>query len=453
MKLDTSFNDKILEIMFESSYYGTVIVDSNGIIKFMSEKYCEFLEENQSNIIGQHVTNVIENTRMHLVPQIGNKEIADLQFLKGTFVIANRIPIFDNDTVIGAIGTIIYRDLHEWKSMNDHIQDLLEKYNLYQSEKSKTNGARYSLNDLIGISNDIRDIKDQVIRLAKGDISVLIRGESGTGKEIVAQSIHQCSERFDKPFIKVNCGAIPEGLLESELFGYEEGSFTGAKKGGKPGKFQIADGGSVFLDEIGDMPQYLQVKLLRVLQEKEIEPIGAEQPKQINVRIIAATSRPLEELIAEGKFRKDLYYRINAVELYIPPLRDRPEDISLLVKHLLRDVTSRINKRVISIDSNVISLLNQYNWPGNVRELENVIEAAVHLTKNDKITTDTLPEYLRTKAKEKNLKQIVEDTEKRSIEKHLKQFNFDKRKVAEVLGIGYSTLYEKIKKYGIKQYR
>ncbi|WP_010531787.1 sigma-54 interaction domain-containing protein [Lentibacillus jeotgali] len=454
MKLETSFNDKILEIIFESSYYGTVIVDSDGNIKFMSKNYCAFLGKEQSQVVGQHVTDVIENTRMHLVAQIGSKEIADLQFLKGTFVIANRIPILENGTIIGAIGTIIYRDLHEWKSMNDHIQDLLSEYNLYPPEPSKTNGARYSLDDLIGISSEIHNLKEKVMLLAKGNISVLIRGESGTGKEIIAHSIHQNSERSDKPFIKVNCGAIPMDLLESELFGYEEGSFTGAKRGGKPGKFQIADGGSIFLDEIGDMPQYLQVKLLRVLQEKEIEPVGATEPKKIDVRVIAATSRSLEELLDEGTFRKDLYYRINAVELYIPPLRERPEDISVIVKHLLKKVTARINKRVVPIDSNVMSLLEQYNWPGNVRELENVIEAAVHLTNNDNITADDLPEYIvRAEAKERGLKQIVEDTEIMVIEKHLKRFNFDKRKVAGVLGIGYSTLYEKMKKYGIKLYR
>ncbi|RYG73050.1 PAS domain-containing protein [Lentibacillus lipolyticus] len=452
MELDTSFNDKILEIIFESSYYGTVIVDNNGVIRFMSENYCEFLEADQNDVIGQHVTNVIENTRMHLVAQTGNREIADLQFLRGTFVIANRIPIMDNDVIIGAIGTIIYRDLHEWKNMNNHIQDLLRKYNLYQAESSQVNGAQYSLTDLIGISSEIQELKEQVKRLAAGDISILIRGESGTGKEIIAHSIHQNSDRFDRPFVKVNCGAIPEQLMESELFGYEEGSFTGAKRGGKPGKFKIADGGSIFLDEIGDMPQYLQVKLLRVLQEKEIEPIGAERPKKIDVRIIAATSRPLDVLMEEGNFRKDLYYRINAFELYIPPLRDRPEDISVLVKHLLKEVTTRINKRVLSIDPDAISFLNQYNWPGNVRELENVIEAAVHLTSGDVITPTNLPDHIKQpKTRENSLKQMMENTEKSIIEMYLKKFNFDKRKAAHALGVGTSTLYEKVKKYGIKQ--
>jgi transcriptional regulator with PAS, ATPase and Fis domain len=291
-----------------------------------------------------------------------------------------------------------------------------------------------------------------VKRLARGDISVLIRGESGTGKEIIAHSIHQLSGRSDKPLVKINCSSIPEHLLESELFGYEEGAFTGAKKGGKIGKFQFADGGTVFLDEIGDMPQQMQVKLLRVLQEKEFEPVGSLYPKKLNVRVIAATNRPLEKLVEEKLFREDLFYRINAVQLFVPPLRDRIEDIPLLVDYFFKKITARIGKRVTSIHPEVISLIEQYNWPGNIRELENVIDAGVHLSNEEVMGKDAIPDYLKlhnVNMKELSLKDCVEETEKKEIERALRRFKFDKKRVAEALGIGNSTLYDKIRKYQI----
>ncbi|MGE7781053.1 sigma-54 interaction domain-containing protein [Peribacillus sp. NPDC097264] len=446
--------NKLLDMVFESAYYGTVIVDSNGKIQYISNKYCEFLNVERSTVIGEHVTNVIENTRLHLVVQIGKSEIADIHFIRGDFVIANRIPIIENKKIIGAIGTIMFRDIDDWNKTNSHIKEILTKHNFYRSEKVVTNGVKYSLHNLIGKSKQIQQLKERVKSVARGDISVLVRGESGTGKEIIAHSIHQLSERSDKPLVKINCSSIPEHLLESELFGYEEGAFTGAKKGGKIGKFQLADGGTVFLDEIGDMPQQMQVKLLRVLQEKEIEPVGSLYPKKLNVRVVAATNRPLEKLVEEKEFREDLFYRINAVQLFVPPLCDRTEDIPLLVEYFLKKVTARIGKRVTSIHPEVLSLIEQYNWPGNVRELENVIDAGVHLSDDEVMRKDSLPDYLKcykAKIKEASLKDSVEEVEKKTIESALRRFKFDKKRVAEALEIGNSTLYDKIKKYKINQ--
>ncbi|WP_348775049.1 sigma 54-interacting transcriptional regulator [Psychrobacillus sp. NEAU-3TGS] len=331
------FNHKLLDVVFENANYGTIIIDNNGKIQYISNKYCEFLEVKRETLIGGYIVDYIENTRLHLVVQTGKSEMGDLQFLRGSFVITNRIPIFDDKEIIGAIGTIIFRDLDDWKKMNSHIKDLLARNNLYTPDGDQGNGARYSLHDLIGDSHAMNELKARVKRVAGGDISVLIRGESGTGKEIIAQSIHQLSPRSTKPFVSVNCGSIPEHLIESELFGYEEGAFTGAKKGGKVGKFQSAEGGTIFLDEIGDMPQHMQVKLLRVLQEREYEPVGAAHPKKVNVRVIAATNRPLEKMMENREFREDLYYRINAIQLVSPPLRERTEDIPLLIHHFLKD--------------------------------------------------------------------------------------------------------------------
>ncbi|WP_430039447.1 sigma-54 interaction domain-containing protein [Peribacillus simplex] len=445
-------NNKLLDMVFESTYYGIVIVDSHAKIQYISNKYCEFLNVERSTVIGEHVTNIIENTRLHLVVQIGKSEIADIHFLRGDFVIANRIPIIENEEIIGAMGTIMFRDLDDWNKMNSHIKEILTKHNFHKNERDVTNGVKYSLHNLIGNSQEIQQLKERVKRVARGDISVLIRGESGTGKEIIAHSIHQLSGRSEKPLVKINCTSIPEHLLESELFGYEEGAFTGANKGGKIGKFQFADGGTIFLDEIGDMPQQMQVKLLRVLQEKEFDPVGSLYPKKLNVRVIAATNRPLEKLVEEKLFREDLFYRINAVQLFVPPLRDRIEDIPLLVDYFFKKVTARIGKRVTSIHPEVLSLIEQYNWPGNIRELENVIDAGVHLSNDEVMEKDALPDYLKrhkVKMKEESLKDIVEETEKKAIERALRRFKFDKKRVAEALGIGNSTLYDKIKKYRI----
>ncbi|WP_338450689.1 sigma 54-interacting transcriptional regulator [Niallia oryzisoli] len=445
-------NNQLLDIVFESTYYGTVIVDSDEKIQYMSKNYCEFLGLERELVIGHHVTNIIENTRMHLVVQTGKTEIADLQFLHGNYLITNRMPIIENNKIIGAIGIILFRDLADWKSLNSHINEILTKHNFFKQEWEFPKGVRYTLNDLIGKSPKIQELKDRVIKVAVGDISVLIRGESGTGKEVIAHSLHQLSGRSEKPFVKVNCGSIPEHLIESELFGYEEGAFTGAKKGGKPGKFQLADGGTIFLDEIGDMPLHMQVKLLRVLQEKEYEPVGSMYPKKVNVRVIAATNRPLEKMIEQKRFREDLFYRINAIQLFIPALRDRMEDLPLLVDHFLKRSASKIGKRVTSIHPEVLLLMQQYEWPGNIRELENVIDAGVYLTANKEIQIEDLPEYLKNhsfETEERSLKDIVEKTERKVIEDALKRFNFDKNKAAAALGIGNSTIYEKIKKYQI----
>lgn len=444
------FNHQLLDIVFESANYGTVIVDRNGKIQYMSNQYCEFLEVNREDVIGEYVANLIENTRMHLVVQTGQSEMADLQFLRGSFVIANRIPIIENKEIIGAIGTILFRDLHDWKEMNNNIKELLARNNLYHPEDEPTSGINYTIHDLKGNSNAIIELKERIKRVAEGDISILVRGESGTGKEIIAQSIHQLSSRSQKPFVSVNCGAIPEHLIESELFGYEEGAFTGAKKGGKIGKFQLADGGTLFLDEIGDMPQHMQVKMLRVLQEGEVEPVGSLQSQKVDVRIVAATNRPLERMVENSEFREDLFYRINAMQLMVPPLRDRAEDIPILVQHFLEKITSRIGKRVQSVQEDVLALFQRYNWPGNIRELENILNASVHLSSDSLIGMTDLPDYLTKETRgiqKKTLKEIVEETERQAIERALKNCQYDRNKAAMMLGIGNSTIYEKIKKY------
>lgn len=447
------FKEEVVKSFFESVYDGVVIVDSDGIVQYMSENYCRFLKVTGSDVTGTNVEQIIENTRMHIVAKTGKEEISDLQLLRGSYVVANRIPIFHNNVVTGAIGTVIFSDLEKWKKMNVHIKNLLTELNFYQQEWQETNGANYSLQDLVGRSTKIHQLKEHVLKLASGDISVLIRGESGTGKELIAHSIHQLSERSRKQFVKVNCGSIPEHLLESELFGYVEGAFTGANKGGKMGKFKFADGGTIFLDEIGDMPDYMQVKLLRVLQEKEIEPVGSLHSEKVDVRIITATNMPIEKKIELSKFREDLFYRINAAQLHLPPLRERREDLEILAYHFLKKVNSRMNKRINLIEEDAMALIKSYHWPGNIRELENAIEVAVHLCEGETIGIHALPEYLKNdnwNIEKKTLKQLMDERERHIVEGALKKHHYDKIKAAGMLGIGKSSLYDKIKKHKIK---
>ncbi|MCP3741083.1 sigma-54 interaction domain-containing protein [Rossellomorea sp. BNER] len=445
-KVSIEMVEKILEIAYE----WLVVVDNEGYIIYINASYCRFLEVDRKEAIGKHVTEVIENTRMHLVASSGKEEVADLQYIRGNYMIANRIPIVVNNQVIGALGTVIFRDTSEWMQMSTHVKNMMSKIQSYIQDIN--NGVKYTLEDILGGSPQIQELKDKVKMISPSDISVLIRGESGTGKELFAHSIHQLSERSQQPFIKVNCAAIPEHLLESELFGYEEGAFTGAKKGGKKGKFQLADGGTLFLDEIGDMPLNMQVKLLRALQEGEVEPIGGTKTDSVDVRIIAATNRPLEKMMEEKRFREDLYYRINVVPFQIPPLRERHADIQLLAQHFIEKSSSKSGKRMLGFEQDVLDLFCSYSWPGNIRELENVIEASTYLSNSKLITSESLPEYIQStsiyKVGSKNLKEILEETEKKIVAQSLQQFS-DKRAAAKALGISKSSMYEKLNKYDL----
>ncbi|WP_181347390.1 sigma-54-dependent Fis family transcriptional regulator [Thalassobacillus sp. CUG 92003] len=447
------YRNNVLETLFGNVEHCIVVVDAEGKVSYMNESYCRFLAVDQDVITGQHVTDVIENTRMHIVVETGKEEMADLQQIRGDYMVAHRIPLWEEGEVIGALGMVLFRDTDEWKIMNSHIKDLLLELETYRSQMQQQNGAKYALHDIITSSPEVLQLKETIRKTAHSDVSVLLRGESGTGKELFAHSIHHLSERSTKPFVKVNCAAIPEHLIEAELFGYQEGAFTGAKKGGKPGKFQLAHGGTLFLDEIGDMPLHAQVKILRALQEGEVEAVGAVHPQDVDVRIVAASNQSLETMIKEQRFREDLFYRINVVQIDIPPLRERTGDIKILSKYLLQKVGERTGKRVQGFSQTVEELFQQHRWPGNVRELENVIESAVHMTDHETIDYEDLPHHLHpdgpVTVEGESLKEIVEHTEKRAILKALEEADGDKSVAAKQLGIGKSSLYEKVKKYNL----
>lgn len=331
--------------------------------------------------------------------------------------------------------------------------------------------ATYTIDNIIGQSSQISNVKNLCIKASKSTSNVLILGESGTGKELVAQSIHNASSRNKEPFIAINCGALPKGLIESELFGYEGGSFTGANKEGKPGKFELADGGTIFLDEIGDMPVDTQVSLLRLLQSKEIVRIGGSKARSIDIRVIAATNKNLYESINNKSFREDLYYRLNVLTITVPPLRGRINDMKILINHFINHYNITLNKNISNIDIEAFEALSKYSWPGNVRELENVIERAINIVEKNTITIQDLPIEFQNLVNDNNFNKKsasikisplknntfdydLEDKktnfEKDEIVKSLTINSGNAVKAAEFLGISRRTLYRKIEKYNIK---
>ena len=313
---------------------------------------------------------------------------------------------------------------------------------------------KYTYHKIVSRNKKILETLDDLTDIAASDATVLIQGESGTGKELFANALHELSPRKDKPFIKVNCGALPETLLESELFGYKRGAFTDAKKD-KPGRFQLAEGGTIFLDEIGEISKNIQVKLLRVLEKKEYEPLGSVQTEKANVRIIVATNQNLRVLVQRGDFREDLYYRLNVITLNISPLRERKEDVPLLIEHFMDSFNQTVEGKINGISAPAMKILLNHAYPGNVRELENIIEHAFILCRENYIAPKHLPDYLtdrfpRQTVKGKKLEDLVDSFEKELIEETLKQYGGNIERVAEELGVHRSTLWRKMKKNNIK---
>jgi len=342
-----------------------------------------------------------------------------------------------------------------------NVERAIHAYNLYfQNVKLKEELEYiYEEKKLIGKSKAMQHVHDLIIKVAENDsVNVLITGESGTGKELVAREIHERSSRADMPFVPINCSAIPESLLESEIFGYEKGAFTGAVSS-REGKFKRANGGTVFLDEIADMPLSMQVKLLRVIQDREVTPVGGDEPISVNIRIISATNKNIEELIKKGQFRDDLFYRLNVIPIHIPPLRERKEDIPLLVQHIINRLNIKLKKNVTSLPDEIMKKLCEYSFPGNVRELENMLERAFIISGSDMLNIQHFPmlnnisNISELKNQPFNLKEAVKqakkEVEKKIIEKTLKQTNWNRLKAAKILGVDYKTLRNKLKELNI----
>jgi PAS domain S-box-containing protein len=444
-----------LESVIESLFEGIVVVDKNGIITMINQAYGDFLGIEPRDAVGRPATDIIPNTRMHLVVQSRKAEIGEVQRIGDNNVVVTRIPIVKDGEITGAVGKVLFKDVKDLRTMANKLNQLQSELEYYKEELHKTYGGKYTIEGIISRSEKMEWLKSIAAKAAKGHSTVLILGESGTGKELFAHAIHQASPRKNGPFIKVNCAAIPEPLLESELFGYEDGAFTGARKGGKPGKFELANGGSIFLDEIGDMTMAMQVKLLRVLQEKEVERLGGTNTSTVDVRVITATNKELEQLVKQGKFRPDLYYRLNIISLSLPPLRERYEDIPLLCNVLLQKISNTINTSIKGISPAVMKLFTEYSWPGNVRELENVLERSVNLMDDEEfIMLEHLPPTIKKTYKvieetAVDIYSVLENAERQAICKALEAMEGNKSKAAQLLGLHRSGFYKRLKKYNI----
>lgn len=419
------------------------------------------------------VGRVVESGSPIIVPDIGKEplflnrtgariEKDNVSFLCVPIKIKNEILGVLSADRIFANSVALKEDLRVLEIVATLIGQAIKIYEAYEAEKAEKEKlffevkSKYSLPNIISVSEKMEEVIRMAVKVANTKATILLRGESGTGKELLARAIHYEGNRSRGPFIALNCAALPETLLEAELFGYEKGAFTGAYTS-KPGKFELANGGTIFLDEIGDVSQTIQVKLLRVIQEQTFERLGGTKPIKVDVRIIAATNRDLERMVKEGKFREDLYWRLNVVPIFIPPLRERREDIPLLIDHFLEKFGKEYNKRV-KMTKGALEVLLSYNWPGNVRELENTMERIIVLTEKEIIDEEDIPSYIREATKKQpsslvrgnSLTEDVENLERERILDALMKTNFNKSKAAKLLGITLRQIGYKIRKYGIE---
>jgi PAS domain S-box-containing protein len=443
------------KLILDSVYNGILVADADGYVTHFNKPYGQFLGVDPEAQIGKHVTDVIENTRMHIVAKTGEPEICWSHRIKGQNMVVQRIPIKKDGKVIAVFGQVMFKDVSDVGKLAKKLSLLESKVEFYEQELISLRSTRYTIDSIVGVSNYMVDLKAEALKAARTRLPVLITGHSGTGKELFAQAIHCASGRRMYPFIRINCAAIPKDLLESELFGYEKGAFTGAKSDGKPGKFELAHHGTVFLDEIGDLPLEMQPKLLRVLEEKEFERIGATSLLRADFRLIAASNQNLEEMVSQGRFRQDLFYRLNVIPLHIPPLKERREDIIPMSYHLLKEIVADARLREIKIDPRAEEVLRNYDWPGNVRELSNVLERVSCSLEKDTIHARDLPFYLRgekTNSAEHgraSLKDVKSASEEEAIRQALAATNNNKARAAALLGIHRTLLYKKMKRYGL----
>lgn len=436
---------------------GFIITDTEGNVGEINKQYADFFGKSRSEIIGKSILNIIPNSKMiDIVKHKFSEEDAVHKYIdgeaKGNSVIVSRSYVEDEDgNVVAGVAQVKFKV--QTLAVAKKLMNEYEELEYYREEFQNQN----RVDNIIGSDTKFREIVKECLKVAKTDIPVLLTGETGTGKEVMAKALHTNSLRYDKPFVSINCAAIPFELLESELFGYMDGAFTGAKRGGKKGKFQLANGGTIFLDEIGDMPSSMQAKLLRVLQEKEIEPLGSEKSIPLDVRVVAATRQDLEAKMKDGSFREDLYYRLSVFNIHIPPLRERGGDSLELAEFFLDELNHKY-KTYKTFSKAVKAYFLKYQWPGNVREVNNVVQSAYAISTENIIDINDIPARMLQQEKpainldknKKSLGQMVDDYEKEVILELLKKHKGNCLEAAKEAGIHKSNFYRKLQKYGIK---
>ncbi|MDD4726963.1 MAG: sigma 54-interacting transcriptional regulator [Tissierellia bacterium] len=432
--------DELINLTIDNLDSGIIYTDIDNKILFLNSVTVDKIKLAQGKIIGKDMADYLPLSVVNIRPNIRKEVKLDINGHKESFIFS-RIPILVENNITGNLYTI-----------HDSSKIIHDAYNIMNVN------LNIDFNSIIGESKEINEVKELAKNVARSKSTIMIRGESGTGKELFARAIHNESPRRNEPFIAINCASIPENLLESELFGYEEGAFTGASKSGKIGKFELANNGTLFLDEIGDLPLHLQPKLLRVLQEESFTKLGGKDLISVNFRLITATNQNLEEMVEKGQYRDDLYYRLSVIPIEIPPLKDRGEDINILSKYGLQKYMQKLNKSNIVFSDEVKDIFRSYSWPGNIRELENCIEYLVNTIKGNVIMKSDLPKNLQNFGANDNrrinasLKDIMDDYENKVIKGLIKEYGATaeaKVKISEILDINLATLYRKLNKYNL----
>lgn len=451
-------NHDVYEFYLEN-IQGLMVINAESKLIYMNKQCADYIKMDLEKSLGKNILEVFPPSKMQQL-LTGNKTLnTDFYFHDGRMSVSTQAQLRKGNEIVGVLEYDIVQDL-------DSLEDLMEKYahvlneelKYYKEQFRKLSRTKYSIDHIIGSSRAIQDLKRQIELAAGTNSTVVITGETGTGKELVAHAIHNLSSRKFDAFIKVNAANLPETLAESELFGYDEGAFTGAKKGGKKGKFELASGGTLLIDEISQLPSPLQPKLLRTLQEKEIDRLGGEKSIPIDVRIIASTNENLQDLVNEGRFREDLFYRLNVFTIETPPLRERLEDLPELIAYQVGQLNLEMGKNIVKVDDAVYDYLKKYNWPGNVRELHNIVEKAMNYADGDTLKL----EYFRLGSRNGGIdlgelsklgnpiEVVKREAERKLILHVLEMFGGNKTKASQFLKLSRPLLYQKMKRLGIK---
>lgn len=450
------------ENIVDSLQIGIAAIHNDGTFCCMNASYAKMFGINQEKAMGENICNFFPDSELLNVMRESTSQNRIPFTYKGVDALISRHSVFDGDSVIGGFIEVYFRDIKDLKTLLLRITVLEKRAKYYKRRNQGLPKAKYTFADFIGTSYPIQLLKQQGQRFANCNQSILIQGESGTGKEIVSNALHAASPRADEIIVTVNCAAIPPQLIEAELFGFEEGSFTGARKGGGIGKFELADRGTIYLDEIGELPLAMQAKLLRVLENHEIQKIGSIELICSDFRLIAATNRDLHGMVSEGRFREDLYHRLNILHLNIPPLREHTEDLPVLIPYLISQIQKEEGLHSSALDDSAMAIMKQYHWPGNVRELKNVlIYALLNIDDiNNIITSNALPHHITKKTVSPdpsvacadvtgNLRQQQQQLLCKTITAALENCNGNKTQAARQLGISRNELYNKLKKFDI----
>ena len=436
---------------------GAFICDREGVVQFINAAYAKYLGLRPEEVTGRHITELIPTSGIPAVLRSRKAELRQIRRFPngGATLIVNRVPLFGDDgELIGALSMTLFDTADQVRDLLEHVRCLDKKVSSCQRRIKSALSSPYTVESIVGKSESITAFKSLLLRYARTDAAVLILGATGSGKELAAGAIHAASSRAEGPFVSINCAAIPKDLFESEVFGYAPGAFSGARKEGSVGKIEVAHQGTLFLDEVGDLPLQAQAKLLRVLEEKRLFRLGSSQPRDVNFRLVAATNRDLKAMIAAGTFREDLYYRINSMKLRLPALHERREDIPLLVRFFL----DHMGAGETACAEEAMNVLMEYPWPGNIRELRNAVGHALSLCRDGRILPGDLPPELRSHAlslvnvdNKGRLRAVARDSEAQALLLTLREQGWNVAKTARVLGLSRAGMYVKMRRFGIRR--